>query len=83
MQVQDAIVWRGFCAIRRGFQVFYLINVRRSKKCETFSSFRSNSVCAWCRINEKSTVRVLFSGSSFALKLNRKYWRDRAALYPV
>ncbi|ABX67913.1 hypothetical protein SPAB_02533 [Salmonella enterica subsp. enterica serovar Paratyphi B str. SPB7] len=46
MQVQDAIVWRGFCAIRRGFQVFYLINVRRSKKCETFSSFRSNSVCA-------------------------------------
>ncbi|AYB07989.1 hypothetical protein BBN30_11145 [Salmonella enterica subsp. enterica serovar Dublin] len=46
VQVQDAIVWRGFCAIRRGFQVFYLINVRRSKKCETFSSFRSNSVCA-------------------------------------
>ncbi|EEB9697010.1 hypothetical protein AHU65_002947 [Salmonella enterica subsp. enterica] len=46
VQVQDAIVWRGFCAIRRGFQVFYLINVRRSKKCETFSSFQLNSVCA-------------------------------------
>ncbi|EHY69858.1 hypothetical protein SEHO0A_00910 [Salmonella enterica subsp. houtenae str. ATCC BAA-1581] len=46
MQVQDAIVWWGFCAIQREFQVFYLINVRRSKKCETLSSFRSNSVCA-------------------------------------
>ncbi|SUH38339.1 Uncharacterised protein [Salmonella enterica subsp. enterica] len=22
VQVQDAIVWRGFCAIRRGFQFF-------------------------------------------------------------
>ncbi|EDW8798828.1 hypothetical protein A5606_002249 [Salmonella enterica subsp. enterica serovar Oakland] len=46
VQVQDAIVRGRFCTIRRGFQVFYLINVRRSKKCETFSSFWSNSVCA-------------------------------------
>lgn len=40
VQVQDAIVWWGFCAIRRGFQVFYPANVRRSKKCETLSSLR-------------------------------------------
>ncbi|ECG8590329.1 hypothetical protein FNI11_11335 [Salmonella enterica subsp. salamae] len=64
VQVQDAVVWWGFCAIRRGFQVFYPVNARRGEKCEALSGLRQSSAGA----QMKKAPFGCFSGLKFCVK---------------